>query len=204
MQRRHLLSTGALLALGGFVATAAGAAEPKKRRKSTGLFVNQVRGTAGSPSAGTLDGTFRGNVLIKEITFDQDKKVLLVSGIISGNAKNASGRPLGHVTNQAFTNVEATLTGAAAAKGITAQAVACQILNLDIGRITLNLLGLVIDLAPISLDITAIPGGGLLGDLLCALAGLLNPLGDIGQILDILGDINNLLQTLRLVIGGLG
>jgi hypothetical protein len=82
--------------------------------------------------------------------------------------------------------------------------VACQILNLDIGRITLNLLGLVIDLAPISLDITAIPGGGLLGDLLCSLASLLNSLGDIGQILDILGDINNLLQTLRIVIGGLG
>jgi hypothetical protein len=44
-------------------------------------------------------------VLIKEITFDQAKKVLLVSGIISGNARNASGRPLGHITNQAFTNL---------------------------------------------------------------------------------------------------
>jgi hypothetical protein len=142
-------------------------------------------------------------VLIKEFKFVEGQG-LLVSGIINGNAKSSSGKPLGHVTNQTFTDIPATLTGASAAKGITAQAVACQVLNLDIGRITLNLLGLVIDLAPISLDITAIPGGGLLGDLLCALANLLDPLGAIGDILAILDQINDLLQTLRLVLGGVG
>jgi hypothetical protein len=207
MQRRHLLATSAALAFGGLLTTTADAAKPPKRRKSTGLFVNQVRGAAGAlPSGGiepTLDGTFRGNVLIKQFKFVEGKG-LLVSGIISGNARSSSGRPLGHVTNQTFTDVPATLTGGSAAKEITAQAVACQVLNLDIGRITLNLLGLVIDLAPISLDITAIPGGGLLGDLLCALANLLNPLGPLGEILGILTQINDLLQTLRIVLGGVG
>jgi hypothetical protein len=55
-------------------------------------------------------------------------------------------------------------------------AAVCQILDLDIGRIHLDLLGLVVDLAPIHLGITAVAGpGNLLGNLLCAVAGLLDP-----------------------------
>jgi hypothetical protein len=62
MQRRHLLATSAALALGGLLTTTPYAAEPpKKRRKSTGLFVNQVRGAAGAfPSGGTPPNTSRG------------------------------------------------------------------------------------------------------------------------------------------------
>ena len=49
----------------------------------------------------------------------------------------------------------------------------CEILDLDIDRIHIHLLGLVIDLSPVHLDITALQGAGnLLGDLLCAGAGL--------------------------------
>jgi hypothetical protein len=59
----------------------------------------------------------------------------------------------------------------------------CNILNLAIGPVDLNLLGLQVELdnchnGPVTLDITANPAGGLLGQLLCSLAGLLsNPLG---------------------------
>jgi hypothetical protein len=51
--------------------------------------------------------------------------------------------------------------------------------DLDIGPISLDLLGLKIDLSRIILDITAERGAGnLLGNLLCAVAGLLdNPTG---------------------------
>jgi hypothetical protein len=64
------------------------------------------------------------------------------------------------------------------------QAGACPILNLELGPIHLNLLGLVVDTSEICLDITAHEGGGLLGDLLCLVANLLNgepplPLGTI-------------------------
>ena len=59
----------------------------------------------------------------------------------------------------------------------------CPILNLALGPIGLNLLGLVVETSPICLDITAIPGGGLLGDLLCGVANLLNGGLDLGQIL---------------------
>ena len=65
---------------------------------------------------------------------------------------------------------------------------ACTILDLDLGPLHLDLLGLVIDLNEIHLDITAVPGAGnLLGNLLCAVAGLLDnggPLQGITALLD--------------------
>jgi len=45
----------------------------------------------------------------------------------------------------------------------------CRILDLVLGPLHLNLLGLVVDLNRVHLTITAIRGGGLLGDLLCGL-----------------------------------
>jgi hypothetical protein len=70
----------------------------------------------------------------------------------------------------------------------------CEILNLQIGAISLNLLGLQIDLAPISLVITAQQGAGnLLGNLLCAVAGLLDR---GGPLTGITGLLNNILRIL--------
>ena len=52
----------------------------------------------------------------------------------------------------------------------------CDILFLDLGPISLNVLGLAVDLSRILLDIDAVPGAGnLVGNLLCAIANLLNP-----------------------------
>lgn len=63
-----------------------------------------------------------------------------------------------------------TLTPGATPAGAT-----CPILNLSLGPINLDLLGLNVDTSPICLDITAIPGSGaLLGNLLCGIANLLN------------------------------
>ena len=50
-------------------------------------------------------------------------------------------------------------------------AATCNVLNLVLGPLHLNILGLVIDLNQIVLNITASPAGGLLGTLLCSLAG---------------------------------
>ena len=59
----------------------------------------------------------------------------------------------------------------------------CEILNLVLGPLDLNILGLVVELEQVELVITAVAGpGNLLGNLLCAVAGLLD--GDIaGQTL---------------------
>lgn len=71
----------------------------------------------------------------------------------------------------------------------------CDVLNLVLGPLHLELLGLIVDLNQVVLNITADPAGGLLGSLLCSLAGGLpvppNPLQPIidllNQILAILG-----------------
>jgi hypothetical protein len=57
-------------------------------------------------------------------------------------------------------------------------AVECSVLDLHLDPIHLSLLGLHVDTSPICLEITATEGGGLLGDLLCGLAG--GGLGGLG------------------------
>jgi hypothetical protein len=52
----------------------------------------------------------------------------------------------------------------------TAQAATCSVLDLVLGPLHLNLLGLVIDLNRVHLTITATRGGGILGDLFCGRA----------------------------------
>jgi hypothetical protein len=99
----------------------------------------------------------------------------------------------GAVHTQAITDAPATLTKSGAPTAPT-----CQILNLDIGAIHLDLLGLVVDLAPVHLDITAQSGpGNLLGNLLCALVGLLDPgPGPLAGIINLLNQINAILAQL--------
>jgi hypothetical protein len=70
----------------------------------------------------------------------------------------------------------------------------CQILNLILGPLHLDLLGLVVDLYgrtrsdPVQVTITGEPGHGLLGDLLCSLAG--------GGNITSLAQLQSLLQSL--------
>jgi hypothetical protein len=131
------------------------------------------------PVTGTLpDGTaFTG--ALSNLTTSVVDGVVQLSGTIAG-----TGLPAGGTT---FT---APIQDVAATQG-------CSILNLDLGPLNLDLLGLVIDLAPVSLDVTAVPGAGkLLGNLLCAVAGLLDgPGGALGGIAALL---NRLLTGLGL------
>jgi hypothetical protein len=71
----------------------------------------------------------------------------------------------------------------------------CGILNLVLGPLHLDLLGLVVDLNQVILDITAVSGtSNLLGNLLCAVTNLLDIPGAIAAITNILGNINNILS----------
>ena len=181
MERRHLLSTGMVLALGGLL-PAAGTAEAAVNTKRGLLLVNGVAGSTVQP--GRPGRHFTGSILVKRLGFDAESRTLKVYGLVSGTSSTA-----GEVVNQRFAAI-ATLTSGSG--GSQAPAV-CSILTLVLGPLHLNLLGLVIDLNKVVLIITGITGtGGLLGGLLCALAGLLNP--GLGPLLNLLGKINVLLS----------
>jgi hypothetical protein len=83
-------------------------------------------------------------------------------------------------------------------------AAACPILNLELGAINLNLLGLEVQTSDICLEITALPSQGLLGNLLCGIARLLDRGFDIGQIFEGLttAEQDLLTETLQSVING--
>lgn len=78
----------------------------------------------------------------------------------------------------------------------------CPILHLELGPLDLDLLGLVVHLDRVVLDVTAEPGpGNLLGNLLCAIAGLLDGVDLSG----VLGDLlQRLLDALIRLLEGLG
>src|SRR5687767_3182280 len=76
--------------------------------------------------------------------------------------------------SKSFTT-ELTLTTEAPEPGAVQAAATCPILNLSLGPIDLDLLGLNVKTSQICLDITAVSGSGnLLGNLLCGIANLLD------------------------------
>lgn len=79
----------------------------------------------------------------------------------------------------------------------------CQILELTLGPLDLDVLGLVIELDQVHLEITAEQGpGNLLGNLLCAVAGLLD--GPIGGGGGLSGLLNQIVTLLNQILGQLG
>lgn len=83
-----------------------------------------------------------------------------------------------------------TLTSA---RTTTERAAACDVLNLVLGPLDLNLLGLEVHLKRVVLDVVARSGAGqLLGNLLCAVAGLL----DGGPLAGLLGQLRTLLNRI--------
>jgi hypothetical protein len=101
------------------------------------------------------------------------------------------------IVSQIVVPVKAT-SGAATGTDVFLQQVVCEILHLELGPLNLDVLGLVVDLDQIVLDITAVPGAGnLLGNLLCAIAGLLDGGSPLSQILNqLVGLLNDLIAAL--------
>ncbi|HEU4327131.1 MAG TPA: hypothetical protein VFS21_28585 [Roseiflexaceae bacterium] len=154
------------------------------------------------PVSGTLSdgGNFDGEVTITRFDYDSIFG-LTVSGTLLGTLTKGDGTVVENYQKE-FYLADAALTNPDASADGGFQALAtCDILNLDIGAINLNLLGLVLDLSPINLDLTAVSGAGnLLGNLLCGLTGLLDPLGflnilvgTLDQLLGLLDQINSLI-----------
>lgn len=131
-----------------------------------------------------------GTLTITKVGYDQVNKTLLVSGVLSYGTQS-TGSTVSTLT-QEFTNIPAELSKTSNQKQIGS----CDILFLDLGPIFLDVLGLEVDLSEIILDIDAVSGSGnLLGNLLCALVGLLDG-GSLSGILQIINQINVILGSL--------
>jgi hypothetical protein len=115
-----------------------------------------------------------------------------------GNAY-ALGTLTGKLGNRTVkqTNVAIPVSmGSGSGGPLTAHAAAtCQILNLVLGPLHLNLLGLHVDLNQVVLNITGVTGTGqLLGNLLCGVANLLNPGLPAGQLAGLLNIVQQILN----------
>jgi hypothetical protein len=125
--------------------------------------------------------------------FVQRDGVLYAKGFLQGKITEADG------SRTKFSGIKKipvkkingrSVTDARTANRAAAQ---CEILNLVLGPLDLNLLGLEIHLNRVVLDIVAVPGpGNLLGNLLCAVAGLL----DGGPLAGLLGQLRTLLNQI--------
>ena len=120
---------------------------------------------SGTGGGGTFAGTFQ---LQK---FANQGGQLVAVGLLSGTVTTATG----------------VATGVVKTVALPAQIVdsTCEILHLDLGPLSLDLLGLQINLSRVVLDITAQAGAGnLLGNLLCGVANLLNDPSGLAKILN--------------------
>jgi hypothetical protein len=119
-----------------------------------------ITGTFTDATGGT--GVFMGT--LSPQSFGVKNGTLVLIGTLAGTLTDHTGALLGTVTSGNVALPVGTPTGST-----------CQILNLTLGPLHLNLLGLVVNLNQVHLTINAQSGpGNLLGNLLCAVANLLN------------------------------
>ena len=163
MKLRLFTATIAVALLAMFVITPLSAGAAPKTSGGTATLTNTV---------GTVTSTL-GTVTNLQAVFNAATGLTTITGTFTDAVT-------GIVTN--FTTTLLSATGS------------CEILNLVLGPLSLNLLGLQVDLNQVVLNITAVPGpGNLLGNLLCAVANLLNGPASGNAIANLLNRIFGLL-----------
>jgi hypothetical protein len=182
--KRRLFSVGlvaALLSVFTFMPATTASAQKKGGGAGSAATTFPVS-FVGTTAAGAVN--FVGNFSIQK--FDTVNNQLVAVGTLTGQV---TGAVTGLVQNLAVTiPVLIGPSGAGAA---------CEILHLELGPIDLNLLGLVVHVDQIVIDITAQPGpGNLLGNLLCAITGLLDNNGPLAIIEDLLNSLLDVLNWL--------
>jgi hypothetical protein len=152
----------------------------------------------------THGATFVGHYTIKRFVVRHHK--VKATGRLTGTLTRKSGKtvavskgvriPLNLAASQRRNTAGNATKSLTSTKSVNAALPAsCQVLNLVLGPLDLNLLGLVVHLDRVVLNIKAVPGAGaLLGNLLCAVVGLLDGTG--------LGGLNAILANLlRAILG---
>jgi hypothetical protein len=149
--------------------------------------------TGKTSGGGTLGGTFT------PLKFKAKDGVTTVKGVVDGVITDADGVKSTFTVIRSLEVEKINGQKLASAAGTAPSLAACDVLNLVLGPLDLNVLGLEVHLKQVVLDIIAVPGAGqLLGNLLCAVAGLLDG-GVIGGLLgQLVGILNDILAALGL------
>ena len=193
--RRSLLKLFGV-GVAGTAVTAVGLNEALAKKNNNGsgntTFENQLTNL---PVRGKgQKGTFNGKVDIVEFRQGGTTGIEAVgqlTGKVTGDAKKTGkgSKKTKNVNQQVVFPVTVTSGGTA---DVQSQVI-CEILNLVLGPIDLNLLGLRLQTNTIRIRLTANSQGGLLGSLLC---GLLGPI-DLGNLGALVGLLNQILAILR-------
>ena len=171
--RIRVTAVAALMALAATLAITAGTAGAAPPAQTQALSVPITAPT----SAGALNGVFA----ITNFAINSAGQ-LVANGTFTGTLTDANG-----VVTNVVDTVSSVITPAATGGG-------CRVLDLVLGPLHLDLLGLVVDLNQVHLNITAQPGpGNLLGNLLCAVTHLLDGPGSGNGITALLNRLNTLL-----------
>lgn len=199
------LAMTAVAATGGAVAQAAPKAPAPAPAAAVAKAGPQLESAAGNLSS-TVSGSFTdvvGGLGAVTGTFTPSKFTtkqgqVLATGILTSTLTDSLGVDLGTVQKTVSMPVLLPETAAANKAAPNAALITCDVLNLVLGPLHLDLLGLVVDLNRVVLDIVAQSGAGnLLGNLLCAITNLLN--GGLGLPLGFIADLlNQILAILRL------
>lgn len=140
--------------------SAAPTAAAASDQRAQGTLDSKVRGTFGQN--GTVRGTFTPKRFIVK-----DGEVF-ADGVLHAVMRRGNGNVVGRPDREILIPVDGGTVSSARGEE-------CQILHLVLGPLDLDLLGLEVHLNRVVLDIVADPGpGNLLGNLLCAIAGLLD------------------------------
>lgn len=186
----------AVMAIGTIGVPTAGAANgttvPTRLTKVPPLYTLNISGAAKNGKQ------FSGTYGIQRFVVGKDGKAYAY-GTLTGRLKGRHVTRYGVLMPASLNN---TTTGARSAQAT------CPVLNLVIGPVDLNLLGLRVRLGggtdfsqPIVLNLTAYQGQGLLGDLLCGVSNLLNHNGLLTQLT---GQVQQLVATLNSLVSLLG
>lgn len=168
MTKFHMAAVAVLVSCG-LLAAGAGSASAQ----ATTPLAKTVPITGTAKNGKQFKGTYKINRFVAK-----GDKVFAV-GKLKGKLKHRKVSRSGvRIPVQSFGDAPAGAARAAQVPGL-----ACRVLSLVLGPLDLNLLGLRVQLNQVNLLITAIPGGGLLGDLLCGVTNLLNPTGLLGTTL---------------------
>lgn len=164
--KRQLTALALTLAMSLFAIT-----PPSKAAVQGGNQLKNIAVTGTSSGNQVFNGTF--NVT----QFTHKGNQILATGTLTGKLKKADGT-MGDVNQQA-------------AMPVNVASGTCQILNLTLGPLDLNLLGLRVQLNQVNLKVTAEQGSGnLLGNLLCQVAKLLDGPGRaVGRLVNLLNQV---------------